>query len=246
LGINVLDLIKTQVYEVDDAYIIPAHPAVGNLYISKNNLSYITGYVRTRGRNNGRYPYNYLEMIDRVFGFEKNTIEVCSNSVSNKNCFTVDIREACSPSVVDDAQLLSKIKSNSFDRWRCDPPYNERTAEQMYNTSLPDVGKILKAGARVVKHKGLMFLLLGNVNRQACPSEIKRIGHITLSVIPNNENRSLHVYYKLADDLVLDYRLPEVKIGAPYLIDDSCNLLKDPKNLQRNSSYTQAAGGDVK
>jgi hypothetical protein len=67
----------------------------------------------------------------------------------------------------------------------------------MYGTSLPDVGKLLKATARVVKPKSLIFLLLGNVNRQAVPTDLKRIGHITISVVPNNESRALHIYYKL-------------------------------------------------
>ena len=239
--INVLDFIKTQFYEIDDAYIISAYPAVGSLHIAKNNLGYITGYLRTRGRNNGKYPYNYLEMIDEVFGYDANTIEVCSNSVSNKNCFTVDINPEYRPSCVDDAQTLSKIPSNSFDRWRCDPPYSERTAEKMYGTSLPDAGKLLKAGARICKPKSLMFLLLGNVNRQACPRGIKRIGHVSISVIPNNENRALHIYYKLPIEGTIDYELPEVKLQ-----DSACDYILDKKFASDSSSVTQAAGGDVK
>ena len=250
-SINVLDLIKTQIYEVDDAYIVPAHPAVGNLYVSKANLSYITGYVRTRGRNNGRYPYNYLEMIDNVFGFESNTIEVCSNSVSSKHCFTVDVRESCSPSIVDDGQTLSKIKSNDFDRWRCDPPYNEQTAKKMYDTQFPNVGKLLKAGARVTKPKGLMFLLLGNVNRQAVPADIKRIGHITISVVPNNESRALHIYYKfpVKGELELeslDYHLPEIRLRSPEFENEeeinACDDILDKSLQVTGSSLTQAAG----
>ena len=34
-----------------------------------------------RGKNEGRYPFHYLEMIDNIFGYEPNTIEVCSRSV---------------------------------------------------------------------------------------------------------------------------------------------------------------------
>jgi hypothetical protein len=50
--------------------------------------------VRVRGRENGSYPYNYLEMIDRLFGNQDDTIEVCSGMVrkyDNKSCFTVDM-----------------------------------------------------------------------------------------------------------------------------------------------------------
>ena len=51
-----------------------------------------------RGRDGGRYPYNYLEMIDHIFGSEENTIEVCSGSIKGRNAssspyapYTVDI-----------------------------------------------------------------------------------------------------------------------------------------------------------
>jgi hypothetical protein len=49
-----------------------------------------------RGKDNGRYPYRYLEMIENLFCYEPNTIEVCSNGVTATTkddgcCFTVDI-----------------------------------------------------------------------------------------------------------------------------------------------------------
>ena len=209
---NILNLIKAPIHEVDHGYIVEAYPAVGSLFVSKNNLSYITGYVRTRGRNGGKYPYNYLEMIDAVFGYEDNTIEVCSNSV--KGCFTVDINPAHEPNLVSNAETLEGIENNSFSRYRVDPPYSEYCARKMYNTGLPSISKLLKAGARVCKPKALMFLLLGNVNRQSCPTELKRIGYVAISVIPSNELRCLHIYHKLPNELALDYELPEVKIKA--------------------------------
>jgi hypothetical protein len=70
--------------EYDNKYcIIPAHPATGILYITANSPDFISGHVRLRGKDEGRYPYNYLEMIDNIFGKEDNTIEVCSHSVKN-------------------------------------------------------------------------------------------------------------------------------------------------------------------
>jgi hypothetical protein len=69
----------------------------------------------------------------------------------------------------------------------------------MYGTDLPAPLKLVKAGARVCKVGSLMFLLLGPKNYQMCPQGIKRIGWIALTVIPNNEVRSLHVYYKYAE-----------------------------------------------
>ena len=69
----------------------------------------------------------------------------------------------------------------------------------MYNTSLPEPIKLLKAGARVCKVGSLMFLLLGPKYYQICPQGVKRIGCIGLTVVPNNELRTLNIYYKHAD-----------------------------------------------
>ena len=187
---NILNLIKSQIIETEQYYIIPAVPAVGLLYVTKKNPSFISGQLRMRSNGGGRYPSKYLDMIDTIFGPCENTIEVCSNYISNnKNCFTVDINEKYQPSLVDDCQTLAKIPSNSFDRYRADPPYNEKTAREMYGTALPDVGKSLKAACRVVRDRSLIVLLLGNVNRQSVPSGLKRIGLIPISIVPSNEMR---------------------------------------------------------
>ena len=178
-----------------------------------------------RSNGGGRYPSKYLDMINEVFGSCENTIETCSNSVSNKNnkhCFTVDINEKYQPSLVDDCQTLAKIPLNTFNRYRADPPYNERTAEEMYGTALPDVGKLLKAACRVVRDGSLIILLLGNVNRQSVPRGLKRIGLIPISCVPSNEMRAIHLYYKLV----------------------TCTVSMDPKNVQVNSyPDSQVLGG---
>ncbi|HKG87756.1 MAG TPA: hypothetical protein VKA95_05470 [Nitrososphaeraceae archaeon] len=138
-------------------------------------------------------------MIDYLFGPENNTIEVCSSYVKGKSsggAFTVDINPATNPDLVDDAQELSKVNPNSFNRWRCDPPYNEATAKTMYDTQLPSTSKLLTAGARVCKSGSLMFLLLGPQNFQWCPSNVIRIGWIAITIVPNNELRALHIFYK--------------------------------------------------
>jgi hypothetical protein len=73
---NVLTMIRCNykiIYGDKKYFIIPASPATGALYITENNPEFISGHVRARGRENGRYPYNYLEMIDRLFGKEDNT-----------------------------------------------------------------------------------------------------------------------------------------------------------------------------
>ena len=230
----ILDLIKCEYTVQTDGnnnkyFIILAGPAKGVLYITENSPDYISGQVRMRGRDGGRYPYNYLEMIDHIFGKEENTIEVCSGSIKGRNatstasiasiqqsrssllsiaqlssfpsssCFTVDINPYTNPDLIADGQILDAIPNRIFNRWRCDPPYNPRTAKEMYGTDLPNPSKLLKAGARVCKSGSLMFLLLGPQNYQIHPKGVKRIGYIDITVVPNNEIRCLNIYYKFAD-----------------------------------------------
>lgn len=171
--------------------IIDPAPATGILYRVNN---YLSGHLRMRARENGRYPYHYISMIDAVWGPESNTIEVCSNSVDN--CMTVDINPEHHPTIVDDGQTLASIRDETFRRWRCDPPYNENTAREMYGTELPKTSKLLEAGARVCKPGALMFLLLGPKYYQYCPPSVRRIGWVAISVVPNNEFRGLHIYRK--------------------------------------------------
>lgn len=135
-----------------------------------------------RGRDRGRYPYNYLEMIDHIFGKEENTIEVCSGNIKGRNttlaaesivsmeeskassssiaqlasfssssCFTVDINPDTKPDLIADGQTIDAIPNGIFNRWRCDPPYNARTAKEMYGTDLLNPSKLLKSGDRVCK-----------------------------------------------------------------------------------------------
>jgi hypothetical protein len=200
---NVMNLIKCP-YEAlprdnPDTYIIMPRPLKGTLFVSFNNLGYISGQVRVRGRGGGKYPFHYLEMIDYVFGSEENTIEVCSGSVKG-GCFTVDINPETNPKIVDDGQTLNKIPNDSFNRLREDPPYNRNTARKMYGTDLPKPIRLLEAGARVCKKGSLMFLLLGPTNYQWHPKGTKRIACILFTIVPNNEIRCLNIYYKYVGD----------------------------------------------
>ena len=205
---NILNLIRCKHRMMEDGdqkyFTIPASPTTGILYITENNPEFISGQVRVRGRNNGSYPYNYLEMIDAVFGKEDNTIEVCSGMIRkyrHTSCYTVDINPETNPDLVDDCQILSSVLNNRFNRWRGDPPYNINTAKKMYGTSLPSSIELLQAGARVCKVGSLMFLLLGPQNYQWHPKGVKRIGWIAITVVPNNEVRALNIFYKYADAL---------------------------------------------
>jgi hypothetical protein len=190
----------------DNKYsVILAGPAKGVLYITEGSQDYISGQVRMRGRDGGRYPYNYLEMINHVFGSEKNTIQVCSGSIKGRNAssspyapFTVDINPSTNPDYIGDAQVLEGIANGVYSRWMGDPPYNDKTARKMYGTELPNPIRLLEAGARVCKPGSLMFLLLGNPY-QFHPKGVKRIGCIDISVIPNNEVRFLNIYLKYED-----------------------------------------------
>jgi hypothetical protein len=187
----------------DKYFTIPTHPAKGVLYVTQNNPEFISGHVRMRGRSNGSYPHKYLEMTNALFGKEDNTIEVCSGRIKkyydDNGCFTVDINPKTNPDLVDDAQSLSSVSNNTFNRWRCDPPYNVRTAMKMYGTSLPSPIQLLKAGARVCNRGSLMFLLLGPQNYQLHPKGIKRIGCIMITIVPNNEIRCLNIFLKHTD-----------------------------------------------
>jgi len=213
----------------DEKYIvIHAHPATGILYVTNASPFFISGQVRMRGRDGGRYPYQYEEMINHLFGIEKNRIEVCSGSIKGRTTttlnavlsplevkdsfsstldvssssslpFTVDINPRLNPDLVADSQILDCIPNGVFNRWMGDPPYNISTARDMYDTELPSPIKLLKAGARVCKVGSLMFLLLGPQNYQIHPKGVKRIGYIDISVIPNNEIRCLNIYLKYED-----------------------------------------------
>jgi hypothetical protein len=203
---NVLNWIRCKYMRIDDGdqkyFSIPVSPAKGLLYVTEDNPEYISGHIRVRGRENGSYPFNYLEMIDRLFGKENNTIEVCSGNIRKygyNSCVAVDVNPETNPDFVDDGQMLSSVPNNRFNRWRCDPPYNVKTAKEMYGTNLPSPIKLLQAGARVCSVGSLMFLLLGPQNYQWHPKGIKRIGWIAITVVPNNEVRALNIFYKYAD-----------------------------------------------
>jgi hypothetical protein len=195
---NYQSLPKAEIEDMD-YIVIRAAPATGLLYITNNSPYFLTGQVRLRGRNNGRYPFKYLEMLDRIFGHEENTIEVCSHDSKFQDAVTVDINPAHNPDIVDDAQTLNKIENNRFNRWRCDPPYSSNTAHNMYNTELPTTSKLLQAGARVCKKNSFLFLLLGPQNYQWTPKGVRRIGCVLITIVPNNEFRVLNIFHKFSD-----------------------------------------------
>ena len=193
--IDVNQIAKTLPFTYNDYQIIDPKPVTGILYLKKNFLS---GHIRVRGRPNGQYPYHYKEMIDNIFGVANNAIEVCSNSIqANRSLTTVDINPGTNPQYVVDGQDMPMFQDETFDRWYCDPPYNEVNALKMYDTRMPSRQKLLKEGARVIKEGSLMFFLLGNVNYQICPAEIERIGMIFMTIVPNNELRCLNIYHKI-------------------------------------------------
>ncbi len=202
---NILNLVRCKHRMIEDGdqkyFTIPASPTTGILFVTQNNPEFISGQIRVRGRDNGSYPFNYLEMIDAVFGKEDNTIEVCSGMIRkyrSTSCYTVDINPEVNPDLVDDAQKLSSVPNTRFNRWRGDPPYNDKTAKQMYGTSLPSSIKLLQAGARVCKVGSLMFLLLGPQNYQWHPKGVKRIGYIT-NLVP--------IFIRRNYSTILEYRI---------------------------------------
>lgn len=203
--LDVLKLVRCSVHLVNDGldeegmYIIIPKPLKGALFVTRENPEFISGHVRVRGKGGGRYPYYLLQAIDHLFGVEYNTIEVCSGKVTGliDGITTVDINPKNNPTIVDDAESLEAVRSDTYNRWRADPPYNNNAAKNMYGTNCPSPIKLLKAGARVCKSGSLLFLLLGPVNYQWHPTGIKRIGCVILTVVPNNEIRCLNIYYKM-------------------------------------------------
>jgi len=198
--IDVRDIIKAPwtPSNLDGYDTYAATPGTGVIYVTDNNPEFLSGHIRVRGEKNGSYPHFYTEIIDNLFGKDKRTIEVCSYKIKGtKNLFTVDINPDYDPDFVDDGQTLNTIRSENYTRWRCDPPYNANTAKKMYNCDVPSPIKLLRAGARVIKPKSLMFLLLGPQNYQWHPAGVKRIGIILMTVVPNNEIRALNIYLKL-------------------------------------------------
>jgi ribosomal protein L31 len=175
--------------------------ATGSLYVTTNSPQFISGQCRMLGRKNGQYPFRYASLLEEVFGpSQGEAVEVCSGWVTSRpDLITVDINPARHPSYVGDGQCLPEEWENRFYRWYADPPYNARTAEQMYGTTFPSWSKLLVEGARVTRHGGLLFLLLGDVNVQWHPRELIRIGWIPLSIVPNQELRAVHIYLKKAN-----------------------------------------------
>lgn len=92
---------------------------------------------------------------------------------------------------------MSMFVNEFFDRWYCDPPYNEGNALKMYGIKVPSRQKLLKEDGRIMEKNSLMFLLLGTVNHQYNPKGIERIDMILNTVVPNNEIRTLNIRHKL-------------------------------------------------
>jgi hypothetical protein len=85
---------------------------------------------------------------------------------------------------------------------------------EMYGTSLPKTAKLLQSGTRVCKEGAVMFLLLGSTNYQSCPAGVIRIGSIVISVIPNNEWRTLNIFLKTGKsdiDKIIEHK-PKAKM----------------------------------
>jgi hypothetical protein len=138
--------------------------------------------------------------MEEVFGMcspSGEEIEVCSGWVRNRpNLMTVDINPDRYPVHVGDGQSLPIDWNNRFDRWYSDSPYSEHAAKGMYGTDMPSVTKLLAEGARVTRPGGLLFLLLGNKNMQWHPKSTIRIGWLGITIVPNQEVRTIHCHLK--------------------------------------------------
>ena len=193
--------IKKKPALITDKYrIFALDSATGVSYITPKSPQYISGHLRLLGKDNGRYPYAFRDLIEEIFGScpsSSEELEVCSGDVVAKsNLVTVDINSDKNPSYVLNGQDLPQDWNDRFDRWHCDPPYSEHAANEMYGSSMPSVTKLLTEGARVTKSGGLLFLLLGAKNMQWHPKSVTRIGWLGITVVPNQEIRALHCYIR--------------------------------------------------
>ena len=141
---NILDLLKcTHHITYDEKYnLTHAHPATGILFITNTSPFFVTGKLTMRGRDGGRYPHKYEEMINHLFGTEKNRIEVCGGTIKGRTLtssaalsslkeqdslssilnlpssssfpFTVDINPSLNPDYVADALTLDGIPNGIF------------------------------------------------------------------------------------------------------------------------------------
>lgn len=165
---------------------------------------FIGGLLRTKGNGEGQYPDPYLYWIESVFGREPETMEVCSRYVKADGIstrYTVDINPKFQPTFCTDAQTMAGVPPLKVKRIRADPPYNEKTAKEMYGVTLPDFYKLLEVPGRFLEVGGLYFLLLGMHNYQINVERLglRRIGLIALAVVPNYEMRACNVFYKFAE-----------------------------------------------
>lgn len=75
-SIHIINLLKCS-YELksNTNYLgVYAYPATGKLYVTPRSPHFISGHVRMRGKKGGKYPYNYTEMLDNIFGRENNIL----------------------------------------------------------------------------------------------------------------------------------------------------------------------------
>ena len=105
--IKLATFIKKPVKKIDSYSVFTAAPATGILYLIKN---FISGHVRLRGKSGGRYPYNYLETINEIFGKEGQTLEVCSGDVSKwKAALTLDIKKGPNVDMIAAALIIGLV-----------------------------------------------------------------------------------------------------------------------------------------
>ncbi len=98
--------------------------------------------------------------------------------------------------IIDDEYRIIGIVSSGY----LSPRYLKK--REMYGTNLPAIIKLVQAGARVCIVGSFICLLLVPKNYQMCPHGVRRIGWIAITVVPNNEVRSLNIYYTYADALL--------------------------------------------
>ena len=100
--------------------------------------------------------------------------------------------------------------NDSFDRWYCDPPYNEENALKMYNSKAIKT-KFFKKGARVFEKNSITFLLHRAVNYQTFPEEFERVGVIIITVVSSKEHNFEYLALLIVNNIELTCTVGESK-----------------------------------
>jgi hypothetical protein len=126
----------------------------------------------------GGYPKGFIEWALSTLGNVdySRVLHLCSGSV--RTGFTVDLRESVRPRVVADARQ-TPFRDGSFEAIMCDPPYSLEYAQNLYGTTYPKPGELLREAARLLVEGGRVGLLHHLVPMNRAPMKFVKVYGVT-------------------------------------------------------------------